>query len=130
MRARKPKSRSARDNIELPARLAVRLRRVPADLAGEAGQSAISSARSRIAISSPDAEIHRLGTVVLLGGEHDALDGVVDVEELARRRAVAPEHDLALAATSHRIFRISAGITCDGRGSKLSPGPYRLTGNR
>ena len=40
------------------------------------------------------AEVDRLRAVVALGREDEAVDAVVDVEELARRRAVAPEHDL------------------------------------
>ena len=43
----------------------------------------------------------------------------------------APDLDVVGAgsrASTH--FLISAGITCDDAGSKLSPGPYRLTGIR
>ena len=44
------------------------------------------------------AEVDRLGTVVPVAGEREPGDAVVDVEELAGRRAVAPEQDLLLAA--------------------------------
>ena len=40
------------------------------------------------------AEVDRLGIVVALGREHDALGRVLDVEELARRRAGAPDLDV------------------------------------
>src|SRR5262249_4480940 len=36
----------------------------------------------------------------------------------------------APASTASRNFLISAGMTCDDAGSKLSCGPYRLTGSR
>ncbi len=39
------------------------------------------------------AEVDRLGAVVPLCGEQESLGAVVDVQELARRRSVAPEHD-------------------------------------
>ena len=42
----------------------------------------------------PRAEVHRLGAVVALGRADEPVDAVVDVEVLARRRAVAPQHDL------------------------------------
>ena len=59
--------------------------------------SATSSARSRIEISTPVPRLTGSRAVVALGGEHEPVDAVVDVEELARRRAVAPEHDLVPA---------------------------------
>ncbi len=62
--------------------------------------SATSSARSRIEISSPVPRLTGSRAVVALGGESERLDAVVDVEELARRRAVAPEHDL-VATVEH-----------------------------
>jgi nitroimidazol reductase NimA-like FMN-containing flavoprotein (pyridoxamine 5'-phosphate oxidase superfamily) len=80
------------------ARLAVGLAGIPDDLAREAGL-----ARDLLRqLADPDlaarAEVHRLGRVVALRRQHDALGGVVDVEEVARRRARAPGLDHALAA--------------------------------
>ena len=57
--------------------------------------SAIVSASSRIDVSTPVPRLTGAGAVVPLGREQQRLGAVVDVEELARRRAVAPEHDLA-----------------------------------
>ena len=85
--------------------------------------SAIVSASSRIDISDAGAEIHGLGSVVPLGREREPLDAVVDEEELARRCAVAPEHDLASPRFDSIILRIKRGITCAFSGSKLSRGP-------
>src|SRR4029450_6737006 len=72
--------------------------RAPADLAGEAGE--LRDGLGEVADRDLDAgaEVDGLRLVVALRGEPDPLGGVLDVEELARRRAVAPEHDLALAA--------------------------------
>ena len=60
--------------------------------------SATRPARSRIEISSPVPRLTGLGAVVAVGGEEQALDAVLDVEELARRRPVAPERDARVAA--------------------------------
>ena len=59
--------------------------------------SATISASSRIEVSSPVPRLTGSRAVVALGGEREPLDAVVDVEELPRRRAVAPEHDLVPA---------------------------------
>ena len=120
VRASKPKSSGAR-RVEAAPRLAVRHRRVPHDLAFEAGE--LRDQLGELADRDLDAraEVHGLGAVVALGGEHEPFDAVVDVEELARRRAVAPEHDLAPALSS--ILRIRPGMTCDVSRSKLSRGP-------
>ena len=45
-------------------------------------------------ISTRGAEVHGIGAVIALRGEHETLDAVVDVEELPSRRAVSPEDDL------------------------------------
>ena len=50
----------------------------------------------------PDAEVDRLRAVVALGGEDDPLGGVVDVEELARRAARAPDLDVVVARARAR----------------------------
>ncbi len=56
------------------------------------------STRSRIGQLAVGAEVDRLGVVVALGGQHDALGGVVDVEELPAGRARAPHLDVVGAA--------------------------------
>ena len=56
-------------------------------------------------ISLADAEVDRLGAVVALGREDDALGGVVDVEELARGAAGAPDLDVV---ASPRLARVDA----------------------
>ena len=63
--------------------LAVGLGRVPADLAGEAG--GLGDELDQVADRQllVGAQVDRVGPVVALGGQHDALGGVVDVEELA-----------------------------------------------
>ena len=78
----------------MPPRLAVRHRRVPDDLALEAGHvgDRLGELADRDLVAG--AEVDRLGAVVALGREHEPLDAVVDVEKLPGRRAVAPEHDL------------------------------------
>ena len=52
--------------------------------------SAISVARSRIEISCPVPRLTGSGSVVALGGEEQALGGVLDVEELAGRASRRP----------------------------------------
>ena len=74
--------------------LAVRLRRVPPDLALEPGELDDQLDELLDRHLPIGAEVHRLGAVVPLGGEHDALGGVVDVEELSARRAGAPDLDV------------------------------------
>ena len=107
--------------VELPARLAVRHRGVPDDLAVEAGH--LGDRLGELADRRLDtgAEVDRLRPVVALGGEQQPVGAVVDVEELAGRRAVAPEHDLA----GRR--RASCGSGPGSRAtvcrSKLSRGP-------
>ena len=67
-------------------------------LAGEPVRSAVDRPPHLGAIALVDllagAEVHRLGPVVRLGRRDDPLDRVVDVKELARRGAVAPEDHL------------------------------------
>src|SRR5262249_13218916 len=80
--------------VEPPSRLPVRLRPVPAALPGEAGEIGYESREipNRDLFARP--QVHGLGSVVALRGEHEAVDTIVDVQELARWRAVAPEGDL------------------------------------
>ena len=77
-----------------------------------------SPARSRMVISCR-ADVDRLGAVVALAASSNALGRVLDVQEFARRRAVAPEHDRVAAP---RILRISAGMTWSVSGRSCRPG--------
>ena len=123
----------ARD-VEAPARLAVRLAGVP-DEAARRSRSARAISVGQVADRDlvAAAEVHRVARVVALGGEHDPLGGVLDVEELARRRAVAPQHDLGVAALARarRTCGSSPGsrATCAGRSCRAgrtgSPGTAR-----
>ena len=72
-----------------------------------AAASAIFAARSRIGDLDAAAQVDRLARVVALGRQHDALGGVLDVEELARRRAVAPQHDLARRRARARVDELA-----------------------
>src|SRR5258708_279395 len=81
-------------DVESAARLAVRHRGVPGDLALEAGQLGDQRGQLTDRYLLPRPEVDWIGAVVVLGGEQQAVGGVLDVEELAGRRAVAPEHDL------------------------------------
>ena len=93
VRASKPNSSRARVASRLRRGWPFGFERVPRDLAVEAGQlrDQLGQIADRDLVAG--AEVDRLGAVVPLGGEHEPFDAVVDVEELARRRAVAPEHD-------------------------------------
>src|SRR5205085_1498336 len=76
----------------------VRLRRIPDDLAGEAGPLADDAREIANRELFAAAEIHGLAAVVLFGSGDDSIGGVFDVEKLARRRAVAPQDDFFVAA--------------------------------
>src|ERR1041384_8850225 len=84
--------------VELAARLAVGLRRIPADAAGEAAQARDELGQIANGDLESGADVHRVGRVVALGREQDSLGRVARVQELARRRAVAPGDDLRVAA--------------------------------
>ena len=72
--------------------------RVPDELALEPAARARSvCARSRIAISSAAAQVHRARWSRSAPPPARCRARVLDVQELARRRAVAPQHDLAVA---------------------------------
>ncbi len=92
--ASNPNALARPTRVERAARLAVGLRGVPADLALEAGQADDQLDQLADRDLAPDAEVDRLGAVVALGGEDDPLGGVVDVQELARGRAGAPDLDV------------------------------------
>src|SRR3954452_10052563 len=80
--------------VEAPARLAIRHRLVPGDLAREARQLGDQPGELLDRDLLARADVDRLLAVVWLGGQRERSGRVVDVEELARRRAIAPEHDL------------------------------------
>ena len=70
------------------------------------------------------ADVHGLGDRRMFRRQDDAFGAVLDVQELARRVPV-PQQTTSLAPVSiaSTNFRISAGMTCDDAGSKLSCGP-------
>src|ERR1700722_13890338 len=67
-------------HVELAARLAVRHRRVPGDLAAETGQ--LGDQRGQVADRdlAARAEVDRLGAVIALRGEDQPVGSVLDVE--------------------------------------------------
>src|SRR5687768_17827347 len=79
--------------VEHAPRLAVRLGRVPYDLAAESGLARDDPREIADQHFLAATEVHRFGAVVALRGGDDSLGRVLDIEELARRRAVAPQRD-------------------------------------
>ena len=71
--------------VERPPWLPVRLRGVPAHLAGEAREAHHECYEVADGDLPADAEIDRVAAVVTLGGKDDAVGRVVDVQELAGR---------------------------------------------
>src|SRR3989442_2331020 len=86
--------------VELAARLAVRLARVPPDGAAEPGRLGDELDQLADADFEGGAEVDRIGPVVALGGQDDAFGRVLDVQELPRRCAIAPHHDLGGAGVA------------------------------
>src|SRR5690349_11994435 len=82
------------------------------------------STRSPMEISIPLPRFTGLSSSYMHGRQYNPLGGILDVQELTGRQAVSSELDRRafVSATSTHFF-ISAGITCDDRRSKLSPGP-------
>src|SRR5439155_13790562 len=80
-------------SVEAPPRLAVRHLRVPDDLALEARELADQLRQVTDRDLPSRAEVDRLRAVVAVGREQQTFRAVVDVEEFARRRAVAPQND-------------------------------------
>jgi hypothetical protein len=80
-------------HIQLAARLAIRFGSVPDDSSLEAGQldDEVDEVLDRDLLRAAD--VDRVWLVVPLSGEHYGAGGVVDIEELARRRAGAPHLD-------------------------------------
>ena len=83
--------------VQRTSRLAVRLGGVPADLALEPGRLDDQLDELPDRDLPPGAEVDRLRAVVALGGEDDPFGGVIDVQELARRGAGAPDLDERIA---------------------------------
>ena len=86
----------ARD-VQPPSRLSVGFAGVPDEAALEARRLRELPGQVTDRDLDAAAQVDRIAGVVSLGRQHDALGRVLDVEELARRRAVAPQHDLAVA---------------------------------
>src|SRR3954447_7599641 len=80
-------------DVEVPRRLAVRLRGVPVDLARVADEVADRLGQLSDARLDAGADVDRLRAVEVLGREQQRAGGVVDVEELARGGSRAPEVD-------------------------------------
>ena len=95
--ARKPKSAAARDVSRRRRGCPFGFDRSHTMRPRNSQSSATSDVRSRIEISKPAPMLTGIGAVVALGGEHDRRRAVLDVQELARRRAVAPADDLGHA---------------------------------
>src|ERR1051325_11698263 len=86
--------------VEQPPRLTARLGRVPDDAARVADGAGDDAGEIADADLVAGADVHRLRALVSLRREHDSLGRIFDVEKLARRRAVAPQHHLAVAAVA------------------------------
>src|SRR6185436_15180242 len=73
-------------HVELAARLAVRLARVPYELPVKAAgtRDDLREISNRHLVAA--AQVDRLAGVVALRRQHDAVGGVLDIEELTRRR--------------------------------------------
>src|SRR5207247_6464421 len=82
----------ARGPPRVPAALA-RVERDPARVAGEPGDEVHEVADADLPAGG---EVHALRALEPLGGEHEAGREVLDVEEVARGRAVAPDDELGL----------------------------------
>lgn len=80
--------------IQAASGLAVGLGRVPADLAFEARK--LGYQRDEIADADLHArpQVHRIGFVVALRRQDDALGGILGVQELSRGQTVAPDLDV------------------------------------
>src|SRR5919199_3464140 len=76
--------------FESPPGLAVRLGRIEADLATEAGCLGDQRGQLGDADLAPAAEVDRVGVVVALHGGDDALGAIGHVQELARWCACTP----------------------------------------
>ena len=83
--------------VQRPARLAIRLGGIPADLAVVSRQAGDQLDQVADGDLVPDAEVHRLGAVVSLGSQDDPFRRVSHVQELARRGAGAPHLDVVQA---------------------------------
>ena len=71
---------------------------VPDDPAGEAHELGDEVRKAADLDLLAAADVDRLGAVVALRREPESLDAVVDVQELSRGTAIAPDNDLPFAA--------------------------------
>src|SRR5579859_2067358 len=85
-------------HVQLAARLAVRLAGVPDQPALKAGDPRNGDHQVADANLEGAAQVHGVAVVVALGRQQNALGRVLGIQKLAGRRAVAPHHDLVIAA--------------------------------
>src|SRR6266508_6700523 len=86
--------------VKCPSGLAVRFGGIPADLAAKAAHCTDQMGEVADRDLAAGTEVDGQGTVVSLGTEDDPLGGVLDVDELPRRRAGAPNFDGGVAAVA------------------------------
>src|SRR5450830_1584953 len=84
-------------DVQLPPRLAVWLRGVPSDAAAESGFPGDEAREIPDRDLLARSEVHGRRAVVPLRGRENPLGRVLHIKKLARRRAIAPEDDLARA---------------------------------
>ena len=116
-------------HVEQLARRAVRLRRVEPDV--DTGCHDVANLLGELADGQifPGPDVDVIVAVVVFHQEQARVGEIVDVQELAPRRAGAPDGGARSALHSASWnFRMSAGTTCELVRSKLSPGPYRFVG--
>src|SRR5438128_2288821 len=124
---RPPKALPGTSRIERSARLPVRLAGIENEPPLEAHQGADQLGE----VTDPDltsaAEIDGIGTFVPFASSKDALSGVLDVKELARRRPVTPERYLLLTGF-HRLVDLADDRWNDVRGLQVEivAGPIQI----
>src|SRR4051794_434850 len=82
------KLRGGARDVELASRLAVGASRIPDNLAAESDRFGDGARKVADGDLFAAAEVHGITFVVFFRGGDDSLGGIVDVEELARGRAV------------------------------------------
>src|SRR5690349_4011062 len=83
-------------DVEATSRLPVGLRRIPNDLAFKAGELRDEMSQIFDADFVSRAEIDGIRPLVPLGCKNNALRGVVNVKEFARRGSCSPQYNLGL----------------------------------
>src|ERR1039458_4930424 len=83
--------------VQTTARLSVGLGGIPRDPTGETGDSGNLSGQLSDGNLHAAPKIHRIGLIVSLRCQNDALGGVLNVKKFPSRRAVAPQHDFVPA---------------------------------